>query len=316
MPAPWTKPERTALRDMWRKGLPPAVIATSLRARFGHHYRAADIPGRVRDFGFLADHPAAPAEAEPPPAVVSPPPAEEPAARPQPAAWSEQAIDRLKTMWRDGATGPAIAAALTREFGAPRTRNAVMGMVHRLGLKGQQGRLAEEPVASPGEALSEAPQALTSEAEALSCPGESPAEKRDSLQNPTPEPESQHLAAGPTLIFPATNEAAKINTPPDQQASAHPRPAAEPAPPVLTMVRPEPRPANWPPADGIPMADLRWGECRWPVSGFQAVQHRFCAARATGDSPYCAEYRRRATAPREMGRGPGRYPGWVDGGVA
>jgi hypothetical protein len=277
MPAPWSRPERNALRDLWRRGLKPSVIATSLQAQFGHRYRAADIPGRARDFGFLAEHPAAPAEPEPPPAVVSPPPVEEPADRPQPAAWSEQAVERLTTMWRDGATGPAIAAALTQEFGTPRSRSAVMGMVHRLGLKGQQGRLAEEPaagpgepssdpggpVASPGEALSDAPQALSSEAEALSSP-----------------------------------------------------PDAPPPAPVLTVVRPEPRPADWPPADGIPMADLRWGECRWPVSEFRAVQHRFCAARATGDSPYCAEHRRRATTPREMGRGPGRYPGWVDGGVA
>lgn len=57
MPAPWTRPERTALRDMWRKGLPPAVIATSLQAQFGHRYQPAEIEGRVRDFGFMVEHP-------------------------------------------------------------------------------------------------------------------------------------------------------------------------------------------------------------------------------------------------------------------
>lgn len=320
MPAPWTSPERTALRDLWRKGLSPAVIATSLRAQFGHHYRAAEIPGRVRDFGFLVEHPAAPAEAEPPPAVVSPPPVEESAARPQPAAWSEQAVERLTTMWQDGASGGAIAAALTAEYGTPRSRSAVMGMVHRLGL-GKRRRVAAAPasgpggqVESPGGVLSEAPQALSSL-------GEPPVEKREIQQNPTPEPESQHPAAGHTLIFPATNEAAKVNTPPDRASTTKTAPEyardhASPASPPLALVRPEPRPADWPPADGIPMADLRWGECRWPVSEFRATQHRFCAARATSDSPYCAEHRRRAVAPREDRR-PGRYPGFgADGGAA
>ncbi|MBY0296414.1 MAG: hypothetical protein K2X71_10290 [Methylobacterium sp.] len=189
---------------------------------------------------------------------------EETAAGPRPASWPEQAVDRLTTMWRNGATGPAIAAALTQEFGTPRSRSAVMGMVHRLGLKGQQGPPAEEPV------------------EVALAPVEAAPEPE-----PIPEPICQ----------------------------PEPVPAFTPAP-VLTVVRPEPRPAEWPPADGIPMVDLRWGECRWPVSGFHALQHRFCAAQTTSDSPYCAEHRRKATAPRE-GRGPGRYPGWAaDGGVA
>ena len=101
----------------------------------------------------------------------------------------------------------------------------------------------------------------------------------------------------------------------EPQALSSP-PDAPPSAPVLALVRPEPRPADWPPSVGTPLADLRWGECRWPVTGFRAVEHRFCAAAATSDSPYCAEHRARATTPREMGRGPGRYPGWVaDGGV-
>lgn len=184
-----------------------------------------------------------------------------------PASWPEPAVRRLTKMWRDGVTGPAIATALTIEFGTPRSRSAVMGMVHRLGLKGQQGRPAGDPAA-------EAPVEAAPEPEAPAQP------------EPIPEPICQ------------------------------PAPGTEPARVPLAVVRNEPRPADWPPAVGIPMADLRWGECKFPVSGFHAQRHLFCAARATSDSPYCEEHRRGATAPRE-GRGPGRYPGWAaDGGVA
>jgi hypothetical protein len=64
------------------------------------------------------------------------------------------------------------------------------------------------------------------------------------------------------------------------------------------------------PAPGVQLADLGRDQCRYPVTGFHARQHLFCAEVTTGDSPYCAEHRRIATAPREFGRGPGRYPGW------
>lgn len=278
MPAPWTSPERRALREMWRRGLQPAVIATSLQAQFGHRYRAADIPGRVRDFGFLGEHPEAPPVPDLAlPEVVAAPPVEAVNVVPDRNRWPEPAVERLTIMWQDGASGGAIAAALTQEFGAPRTRNAVMGMVHRLGLKGQQGRPSEEPVEAPSAAVEAVPEP-------------------DAPAQPKPIP----VAAGTT-----------------KSAPEYARDHASPASPPLTVIRSEPRPADWPPADGIPMADLRWGECRWAVSNFRATQHRFCAARATGDSPYCAEHRRSATAPREVGRGPGRYPGWVaDGGAA
>ena len=267
MPAPWTRPERTALRNLWRKGLPPAVIAISLRAQFGHRYRAADIPGRVRDFGFLGEHPEATIISAPSneAADLSVPPAEPAASAPESPRWPEAAVDRLKAMWLDGASGGAIATALTEEFGASRSRNAVMGMVHRLGLAKRRGRGARASVEV------EAPEAATAELEALA----------------QPEPISEPIC----------------------------QPAPPPAPPVLALVRPDPHPADWPPAGGIPMADLRWGECRWPVSGFRAERHLFCAAPATGDSPYCAEHRARAIAPREDRR-PGRYPGFrAEGGV-
>lgn len=318
MPAPWTRPERTALRYMWRKGLPPAVIATSLQAQFGHRYRAADIPGRVRDFGFMGEHPAAPPQPEaPPPEVVAAPPVEAVNVAPDRNRWPDAAVERLTTMWQDGASGGAIAAALTEEFGAPRTRSAVMGMVHRLGL-GKRRRVVAEIAASPGGevenpggALSEAPQALSSPPDA--APGDPP-----------------------MSLFSSSDEAAKTDTPPEPKVTAQPEPTRQLAParasttktapkyardhappPALALVRAEPRPADWPPADGIPMADLRWGECRWAVSDFRAVQHRFCAAPASGDSPYCAAHRTIALQAREPGRRPGRYPGWVaDGGVA
>lgn len=47
-------------------------------------------------------------------------------------SWTEERIDRLKTMWAEGMTASQIALALGQV-----TRNAVIGKVHRLGLSGR-----------------------------------------------------------------------------------------------------------------------------------------------------------------------------------
>jgi GcrA cell cycle regulator len=51
-------------------------------------------------------------------------------------SWSIEELDRLKAMWAIRASAGEIAAALTA-MGQVRTRNAVLGMAHRLGLPGR-----------------------------------------------------------------------------------------------------------------------------------------------------------------------------------
>ncbi len=62
-------------------------------------------------------------------------------------SWTDERVERLKTLWSDGLSASQIAA----ELGAV-TRNAVIGKVHRLGLSGRskpQVQPARPTVAAP-----------------------------------------------------------------------------------------------------------------------------------------------------------------------
>jgi GcrA cell cycle regulator len=58
--------------------------------------------------------------------------------------WSDADIRTVKTMWRNGATATEIAAAL----GGSVTRGAVLGKIHRLGLKRAEQAQAKAPRAA------------------------------------------------------------------------------------------------------------------------------------------------------------------------
>jgi GcrA cell cycle regulator len=60
--------------------------------------------------------------------------------------WTDERVERLKSMWMDGRSASEIA----RELGGV-SRNAVIGKVHRLGLSGRQGsRSKPAAAAKPG----------------------------------------------------------------------------------------------------------------------------------------------------------------------
>lgn len=59
------------------------------------------------------------------------------------SAWTDDRIDRLKTLWLEGRTAEQIAADLKNGI----TRSAVLGKVYRMGLSA--GRPARPPVRSP-----------------------------------------------------------------------------------------------------------------------------------------------------------------------
>lgn len=60
------------------------------------------------------------------------------------SAWTEDRIDRLKTLWREGKTADQVA----RDLGHGISRSAVLGKVHRLGLSnGRSRRSVQAPPA-------------------------------------------------------------------------------------------------------------------------------------------------------------------------
>jgi GcrA cell cycle regulator len=70
------------------------------------------------------------------------------------ADWSDADIRTVKTMWRNGATATEIAAAL----GGGITRGAVLGKIHRLGLKRGEEAKAPSRTAKAKPARAERPQ--------------------------------------------------------------------------------------------------------------------------------------------------------------
>ena len=50
-------------------------------------------------------------------------------------------------------------------------------------------------------------------------------------------------------------------------------------------------------AEGVLLADLKAGQCKWPLGSLLAPAHRFCAEPTRdADCPYCAAHARRAFA--------------------
>lgn len=56
------------------------------------------------------------------------------------SVWTEDLVDRLKILWREGRSAAEVARALKNGV----TRSAVLGKVHRLGLS--EGRLSPPKV--------------------------------------------------------------------------------------------------------------------------------------------------------------------------
>ena len=58
--------------------------------------------------------------------------------------WTEERVARLKALWTEGRTASQIAAII-----GDITRNAVIGKVHRLGLKGRPSPIRKEKISTP-----------------------------------------------------------------------------------------------------------------------------------------------------------------------
>ena len=72
-------------------------------------------------------------------------------AGPEPFAWSDQAVARLRVLWDEGKSASAIAADLAKDGGDGPSRCSVLGKMHRLGLNraGRSRSQAKVAVAAP-----------------------------------------------------------------------------------------------------------------------------------------------------------------------
>lgn len=80
--------------------------------------------------------------------------------------WTDEAVVRLRAMWKEGLSVSAIA----RELGDSSARNAVIGKVHRLGLAKRREPRRVSTVAKPKRAVTPVLQRVQSRAKATPAP--------------------------------------------------------------------------------------------------------------------------------------------------
>jgi GcrA cell cycle regulator len=208
-------------------------------------------------------------------------------------SWTDERIDRLKTMWEKGLTASQIAD----ELGGV-SRNAVIGKAHRLGLKSRpspvkanegESKPAPKPKAKPVEKAA-APRA--------SAPSTAPAERAaPSFATPSvarPQADMPKIVSiGPGGFM--------RQGPGDQQAPIPPAP-----PRRLVPAKPSPEIA-----DKTSLLDLSDRVCRWPMGHPGEPDFHFCGEAVNPGFPYCVEHCGRAyqaQLPRGVRRPPPPMP--------
>ena len=205
-------------------------------------------------------------------------------------SWTDERIDRLKSMWESGLTASQIADDLGGV-----SRNAVIGKAHRLGLKSRPSPVkANEPEAKPA-------------AKAKAKPAEKPAAMRPAA----PVERAAPVAAAPMAPVQPRSDMPKIVSigpggfmrqgPGDQQAPIPPAP-----PRRLVPAKPSPEIA-----DKTSLLELNERVCRWPMGHPGEADFHFCGVAVNPGFPYCVEHCGRAyqaQLPRGVRRPPPPMP--------
>ena len=192
-------------------------------------------------------------------------------------SWTEERIERLKSMWAEGATASQIAD----ELGGV-SRNAVIGKAHRLGLEQRPSPVKaveekEKPKAAK-PARSAGGTAKPAAAEAAPAGPASPAQSAASPSAPAPErpqpsaAEMQYRSIGPGGFI--------RQGPGDQQAPIPPAP-----PRRLVPAKPSPEVA-----DKTGLLDLNDRICKWPLGHPGEPDFHFCGEPANPGFPYCVAH--------------------------
>ena len=200
-------------------------------------------------------------------------------------AWTEERIDRLKTMWANGATASQIA----EDLGGV-SRNAVIGKAHRLGL---ESRPSPVKAGEKKKAAAKKPAAQKTDAKADSKPAKAaPAAARgadvapgDAPKGNPPEMKAEEPAAAekkdPRLQYRSVGPGGFIRQGPgDTQAPIPPAPPRRliPAKPSEDV------------ADQTSLLDLNDRICRWPMGHPGEPDFYFCGKDANPGYPYCVDH--------------------------
>lgn len=192
-------------------------------------------------------------------------------------SWTDERIDRLKTMWEKGLTASQIA----EDLGGV-SRNAVIGKAHRLGLQSRPS-----PV-KPNESIVDADKAAETVATApppsFKATPKPAAAAPEVLRQapPPPSPFPPHVPTGPTgAQLRSVGPGGFLRQGPGDQA-----PPAAPAPPRrLVPAKPSAEMAG-----KTTLLDLNDKICKWPLGHPGEPDFHFCGDTVNPGFPYCVQH--------------------------
>ena len=198
-------------------------------------------------------------------------------------SWTDERIERLKSMWTEGATASQIA----EDLGGV-SRNAVIGKAHRLGLESRPS-----PV-KPGEEKEKKAKAPPAPRAAKPAPAPAPKAAAPSApqpKEPSPEASRRPVSAGTaapqgkpgetTIQYRSVGPGGFIRPGPgDTQAPIPPAPPRRlvPAKPSAEV------------ADKTSLLDLNDRVCRWPMGHPGEPDFHFCGKPSNPGYPYCVDH--------------------------
>jgi GcrA cell cycle regulator len=205
-------------------------------------------------------------------------------------SWTDERIDRLKTMWEKGLTASQIADDLGGV-----SRNAVIGKAHRLGLKSRPSPVkANDTEAKPSAAPKPKAKPVERSAPRMAAPAVERAPAAPVHAAPRPQSDMPKIVSiGPGGFM--------RQGPGDQQAPIPPAPPRRlvPAKPSAEI------------ADKTSLLDLSDRVCRWPMGHPGEPDFHFCGQAVNPGFPYCVEHCGRAyqaQLPRGVRRPPPPMP--------
>ena len=215
-------------------------------------------------------------------------------------SWTDERIDRLKTMWENGLTASQIA----EDLGGV-SRNAVIGKAHRLGLKSRPSPVksndADKPAAAAKPKAKLIEKAVPPRAAAPAAPNERTSERVMTTAPLTIQVAPHTPRSDLPKIVSIGPGGFMRQGPGDQQAPIPPAPPRRlvPAKPSAEI------------SGKTSLLDLNEKVCRWPMGHPGEPDFHFCGVAVNPGFPYCVEHCGRAyqaQLPRGVRRAPPPMP--------
>jgi GcrA cell cycle regulator len=196
-------------------------------------------------------------------------------------SWTEERIERLKSMWADGSTASQIA----EDLGGV-SRNAVIGKAHRLGLESRPspvkaGEEKEKKAKAPPAPRAAKPAPVAKPVPAAPEPRAAEAEPPRPVVSAPVEPAQGKRSDAGAIQYRSVGPGGFIRQGPgDTQAPIPPAPPRRlvPAKPSAEV------------ADKTSLLDLNDRVCRWPMGHPGEPDFHFCGNPANPGYPYCVDH--------------------------